>query len=147
MPIEADVVALFERANPVPDLDVIDVTVTANQRLADALRDDAAPMTVVDDTTATAPSPRRRSWVIPAAAAVLIVVALVAVPSIVGRDETEPSDSVPSTIAPATTTTPPEESAGEPSAAKARQPSSTTMRDLSTSLPWQAFARRAQALR
>ncbi len=33
MPTEADVVALFERANPVPDLDVIDIAVTADQRL------------------------------------------------------------------------------------------------------------------
>ncbi len=122
MTTETTVMAILERANPVPPGELVDVPVGATRYLETALEQRSEPMTIVDPTpTRLSDRPPRRRWPLIAVAAsvVAIVVASIALIVATRDDATTPVDQpeppVPPTIAPAPTTA----AATEPDAAQA----------------------------
>jgi hypothetical protein len=104
MSSERDVLEVFDRANPVPDPDLVTVEPDAGRFLADLLDD--GPIVVGVETVDGQSVTLQRRWLLPAVAAAvvgLVVVGLVAF----GAGDAEaptPADTTPATPAPATTT-------------------------------------------
>ncbi len=105
MTSERDVLELFERANPVPDPNLVTFEPDAGRFRARLL--DHAPMVVEVESGDGPPATDRRRWLLPmvAAAAVAIVVTVLVVFNVEDADAPAPADTIPpSTTTPTTTT-------------------------------------------
>ena len=111
MTTERHVMELFERANPVPEPDAIDVDLGAYRYLA-ALHEEPSTMIIIEPTN-TPPRPGRRRWLLPAISAAVIVIVVMLGLVVVNDDDPTPAD----TPVPAPTTTALEQAVESPSSA------------------------------
>lgn len=105
MSAESQVMELFERANPVPDLDAVHVEFGADRFLTSRL-DESSTMIMIEPNS-TPERPHQRRWVWPALAAAITLAVVAAGLVIINSDDTTPADTpTPTTTQAPTTTTP-----------------------------------------
>ncbi len=104
------VMAILERANPVPTGELVDVPIGVTRYLETALEQRSEPMTIIDPTpTRSADQSPRRHWPLFAAAASVVALVVASIALVVAtRDDAtvvdQPDPTVPPTIAPVPTT-------------------------------------------